>query len=215
MTTQNRARSRAPSMLVGLVCALALAANASAQWVSTWKSPDAPPIERQPGSKIVALVIQADEDNRRTSENVLADELTTRGARGVPSYTLLPPEELKNEELARTNFEAAGVRGVVVMRLVDVSTKKSYSPATYYSMPYYGTFWNGYYNYGWNAVYSPGYIREDMIVSVETLVYDLERDRLVWAGMSRTTNPKDANAFIRKLVKDATKQMRKDGVLAK
>jgi len=215
MTFHTPARSRGISAFVLLVATFGFAASTSAQWVDTWKSPDAQPIEPQPGRKLVALVIQPDEDNRRTSENVLADALAARGVRGVPSYTLLPPEELSNEALARKNFEAAGVAGVVVMRLVDVSTKSSYTPATWYSMPYYGTFWNGYYNYGWNAVISPGYVREDVIVSVETLVYDLTRDRLVWAGLSRTTNPKDANAFIRKLVADAVKQMRKDGVLAR
>jgi len=213
MTFPTRARSRATSTLLALAGALVLAACASTQWVSTWKTPDAGPIERRPGSKIVALVMQPDEDNRRTSENVLAGELTLRGASGVPSYTLLPPEELRNETLARTNFEAAGVSGVVVMRLVSADTRRSYSPATYYSMPYYNTFWNGYYNYGWGAVYSPGYMRTDTIVAVETLVYDLERDKLLWAGTSKTTNPKDANAFIRQLVAEAVKEMRKAGLL--
>jgi len=215
MTLHAYARSRAVSVFVVLVATIGLATSASAQWVDTWKSPNIQPIQPEPGRKLVALVIQPDEDNRRTSENVLADALTARGVRGVPSYTLLPPEELRNEALARKNFEAAGIAGVVVMRLVDVSTKSSYSPATWYSMPYYGTFWNGYYNYGWNSVISPGYVREDVIVSVETLVFDLVNDRLIWAGLSRTTNPKDANAFIRKLVADAVGKMRKDGVLAR
>ena len=99
MTPQTPARSRGTSALVGLAGVLALAASVSPRWVSTWKSPDAQPIERRPGSKIVALVMQPDEDDRRTSENVLAGELTERGSNGVPSYTLLPPEELRNEGL--------------------------------------------------------------------------------------------------------------------
>ena len=38
-------------------------------------------------------------------------------------------------------------------------------------------------------MYSPSYLRTDTIVNVETLVYDLKADKLVWAGKSESKNP--------------------------
>ena len=57
-----------------------------------------------------------------------------------------------------------------------------------YGAPYYGSFY-GYWGYGWGAVYDPGYLRTDTVVMVETLIYSVTQDKLVWAGHSKTTNP--------------------------
>ena len=54
----------------------------------------------------------------------------------------------------------------------------------------------------------------DKIVSVETLVYSLEQDQLVWAGVSRTVDPTQIDPFIAELATVVTRQMAKDGLLA-
>jgi len=58
----------------------------------------------------------------------------------------------------------------------------SYEPGVVWVGPHYRRFWGGYWGYGWGTVYEPGYLREDKVVSVETLVYSFEQDELVWAG---------------------------------
>ncbi len=45
-------------------------------------------------------------------------------------------------------------------------------------------------------------------VVVETLVYNLEPERLVWAATSETKNPKNVQQFIGDLVKEVVKEMR-------
>jgi hypothetical protein len=55
------------------------------------------------------------------------------------------------------------------------------------------------------------------MVRVETLIYSVDRDELLWAGRSETTNPKEKN--IAKLVKDLAdatgKELRKAGLIQK
>jgi hypothetical protein len=51
-------------------------------------------------------------------------------------------------------------------------------------------------------------------VTVETLVYSLRQNRLVWAGESRTVNPSNMDAFVQELVAEAAETMKKQGVLA-
>jgi hypothetical protein len=51
------------------------------------------------------------------------------------------------------------------------------------------------------------------IVSVETLVYSLKQNKLVWSGKSKTTNPPELIKFVKKLAADAAKELEKQGLL--
>jgi hypothetical protein len=101
------------------------------------------------------------------------------------------------------------------MRAVGTEKEISSSPGGYYwGAPYYGSFWGtGYYGYGWGAVYDPGYIRTDTIVKVETLIYDMKTDKLVWAGLSQSTNPDRVDTLIKELVAAAAAEMKKQGLI--
>ena len=54
----------------------------------------------------------------------------------------------------------------------------------------------------------------DTVVRVETLVFDLRQNKLLWAGTSETTNPERLDLFMKDLVKAAGAQMRRVGVIA-
>jgi hypothetical protein len=43
------------------------------------------------------------------------------------------------------------------------------------------------------------------IVTVETLIYSLGQDKLIWAGQSQTTNPSKVGPFIREMVTPMSK----------
>ena len=75
------------------------------------------------------------------------------------------------------------------MRPVAKEKEISSTPSTMYMGPRYGGYWGGYYGYGWGGAYGGTEIRTDTIVIVETLVYSLKQNKLVWAGESKTTNP--------------------------
>ena len=77
----------------------------------------------------------------------------------------------------------------------------------------YGGYWGGYYGYGWGGAYGGTEIRTDTIVIVETLVYSLKQNKLVWAGQSKTTNPSKIDAFVKEVAAGAGKEMRKLGLL--
>ena len=83
----------------------------------------------------------------------------------------------------------------------------------YWGAPNYATFWGGgYYGWGWGAVYSPGYVQTDTIVTVEILIYSLEQNKLVWAAQSQTTNPSKVGPFIQELTAQVAAQLKKQGL---
>ena len=101
---------------------------------------------------------------------------------------------------------------LVSMRPIAVNKQQTYVPPSYTGAggPYGG--WGPYYGYGWGAAYSPGYVVTDTVVRVETLVFDLKQNKLVWAGQSETTNPDSLHQFMRDLVKAIGADMRRKGV---
>lgn len=201
---------------------IALASCATTTFNSTWKNPEAQPVKLE-GAKVAAVVVSPNESSRRAAEDALVRELNARGARGVPSYAFIPSESFKEKdtdkakEQAKAEFQKAGVDGAVVMRVVSSNQELSYSPGMSYTpgmwgSPYYGSFW-GYYGYGWGMAYDPGYLRTDTVVSVETTVYSLKQDKILWGGMSETMNPSKAEAFMKELADHVAKEMKKAGLL--
>ena len=193
--------------------ALAFAlACATTTFQSTWRSPEARPL-RLSGKKVFAVFVQPNPTLRRRGEDAMVREITARGARGVPSYTVLSESELKDADAAKRKAEELGFSGAVVMRIVGSETQYTFEPA-YWGRPHYRHFWGGYWGWGWGTVYEPGYLREDKIVKVETLVYSLEQDQLVWAGVSRTFNPAEIESFVSELAGAITKELAREGLLA-
>ena len=189
-----------------------LAACATTGFVSTWKSPDALPLKPE-GSKVAAVVMNKNEANRRAAEDALAREITLQGAQGVASYTLIPGSAPSDEEAAKAAFEKAGVNGVVVMRPVGTQQQVTATTTAYAGPAYRGYWGGGYYGYGWGGAYGGTEIRTDTIVSIETLVYSMKQNKLVWAGQSQTTNPTKVDALVKEIVTAAAKEMKKEGLL--
>ena len=200
----------------GLVVAAAATAVAcaSTSFQSSWKAPGAGPLNFK-GKKVAALVVSKEEGVRYGAEDYLAREITARGAVGVAAYSVIPKELIQDKEKAKEFLEKANVVGVVVMRVVGKDQEISSSAGTYWGAPSYATFWGSgaYYGYGWGGVYDPGYLRTDTIVMVETLVYSLEQNKLVWAGQSKTTNPEKVGPFIQELTAKAAAELKKQGLI--
>jgi len=197
---------------LGVVVAMSgLAACATTSFNSTWKAPDAQPIGNFAGKKVVGFVATKNEAVRRSAEDALASELTARGAQGVAGYTVVPPD-VTDEARAKAMVEKSGAVGVVVIRPVG-KDKEVYSTPSMYTGPYYGGFWGGYWGYGWGAPWGGGEIRTDTIVTVETLVYSLAQNKLIWAGQSQTTNPSKVDSFVREIVAATAKEMKKAGLI--
>jgi hypothetical protein len=193
--------------------AVAAAACASTSFNSTWRNPAAEPGNFK-GKKVAALIVSKEEAVRYGAEDALARELTARGAVGIAAYTLIPKELIQDKEKAREFLEKADVAGIVAMRVVGKDKEITQSSGTYWGGPAYATFWGGgYYGWGWGGVYDPGYLRTDTIVTVETLVYSLPQDKLVWAAQSETTNPSKVVPFIQELVRKAAAEMKKQGLI--
>ena len=202
--------------LLPTVLALALlapvATRAAVTFTTTFKSLDAGGTTFF-GKKVAALVITEDDSLRVAGEESLVRELKLRGVPGVASYRIAPKEELRHPETAKPWFEKAGVEGLIAVRPVTAESTVTYTPATWVSTNY-STLW-GYYGYGWGAVYVPGSRQRETVVVVETTLYSVPRNQLLWATVSESRNPDDLRGFVQELMKESVKEMQKQGLARK
>jgi hypothetical protein len=177
----------APVLAVTLLCACS-----TTSFVSTWKDPEVRAGALH-GKTVATIYVTKDMNLRRSAEVYAANDLTNRGAKGVPSYTLLASNR-GDGEAARETLKAAGIDAAVVMRLVGKDQTVTYHPGTS-SAAYYGGF-GPYYSYGYAAIYSPASVSTDTVITVEALIYRISDDKLLWASTSRTTNPDNLSSLI-------------------
>ena len=199
-------------LILVVVGASATAFSASVKFTSTWKSMDAGTVSFA-GKKVAALVISKDDSLRVAGEESLARELSARGIQGVATYRIAPKEELLRAETAKGWFEKGGIEGVVALRPVSADRRQTYTPGTWVTSSY-STLW-GYYGYGWGSVYVPGSVQRETVVVVETTIYSVPRNELLWAAVSETRNPEDLSQFVNELVKESVKVLQEQGLARK
>ena len=187
-----------------------LVACAATSLVSSWKAPDAQPLKGE-GSKVAVVVMTKNESTRRAAEDALARQITARGGQGMPTYTILAGSKEPDEAAAKAALDKAGVNAVVVLRPVG-KDKEIVSTPTMYAGPYYGPYWGGYYGYGWGGAWG-GDIRTNTLVTVETLVYSMKQNKLVWAGQTETTNPSKVDTFVTEIADAVAKELKKQGLI--
>ena len=116
-------------------------------------------------------------------------------------------------------MEKAGVVGVVSMRVVSNQQRITSTPSTFWVGPPHSAMWGrpgwgrpGYWGWGWSFASAP-VIQTDTLVSVETLIFDLSQDKLIWVATSRTTNPSNVQGLVRDLSRASASQLRRQGLI--
>lgn len=183
------------------VLGLALAAGCASTtgMSSTWTDPAA---KGSPLAKVAVVCMVADPAMRQMAENTTASQLT--GAQAIPSYQLLGDTNIQDREAIKARLSEAGVDGVLVMRVVSITERVNAVP--------YQTF-DGYYDYAGASVYNPSSMPSDTIVHVVSNLYSIERNKLIWSGISQSFDPASAKAFMTGVSKAVAKSLQKDRLI--
>ncbi|WP_125722905.1 hypothetical protein [Flavobacterium ustbae] len=186
--------------------------------VNSWRDPDVT-ITQEQFKKVLVVALVKDEASRRIAENRIAasNPVFKTSYQYLNAASQLSKEE-KLKVLQDENFD-----GVVSMRLVSKEKETTYVPGTYTGM-YYGGFdglYTGMYGYGfgnWYGMYSPnfydpGYYQETTSYMVETNVFSLKQNKLIWTGTTESQYVTDLGQTVDAIMQAVVKEMRKDGSL--
>ena len=206
----DRITHNAARLMAGASFALA-ACGSSTQFTSTWSDPAGQPVAVNE-LHVATVFFNGNESLRREGEDVMVEEIAKAGTAPIASYRIIA-ENPNDREIAKRMLSEAGVDAVLSMRVVRRERTFTVSPDYWAGSPY-GSLW-GYWTHGWGSLYEAGYMTTDLVISVETLLYSLKDEKLLWAGMSETIDPEDVESAVRSVAKKAVKEMRDDGVLVR
>jgi hypothetical protein len=162
---------------------MALSACSATHVVTQWQDPATSQIAF---TKLLALVIGGDQALIRIGEEDLCSQVTRVLCKAA--YLAIPDSMRGDIPAVKALVRKEGFDGALVFRVVGERERVTYVP------PSYGpTFW-GYY--GYTRAYDPGYYRADQLVRVETSIYSIAEDKLLWVATTETVNPKDLGTLI-------------------
>ena len=187
---------------LALVPALAACSSTSTKLESSWREPNAGPIQFE---KVVVLAVLPEDSLRRSVEDAIARRV--KGA--IPGYTVV--SELGDEQAVKSKVLASGADGGILVRLIGKRQETEWVPGAFPST--HSSPW-GFYGSSRHAVVDPGYVRPgDEYVRFQTNIYDLEKEQLVWSGLTESVKPDSISGFVDELSEVVREALREEGLL--
>jgi hypothetical protein len=200
MTTCNR-YMLAALLSAGMICTGALGKT---KLVQSWADPS---VKNYKFTKVLTVAIIDAPEIRRIAESAMARNI--KKFKAIPSCTVLQQGEERDVETAKRKVREQGFDGAVVLRLVSGDNKIQYVAPT---MPDpYLSYWS-YNTWAWPINATPGYIKYDQIVQLETLFYSIKDDKLLWSGVSKVSNFRNVSELVDDIAKVIAKELDKKGI---
>lgn len=207
-------RILAPALLIVVFALLAGCGNNDrTRFVAQWKDPS---FTGAPFKKIAVFAVIKDEALRRTAEDEFVKKLPV-GTQGVAGYSIASADMSGDLEKIRAVVKQNGCDGVVLSRLAGKEERRTFVPGqTYYAPAPYG-YYNGfgsYYSHTYNLVSTPGYTETEQVYRVETNVYNVADEKLVWTGLSESVDIGMARRLVDEVVGIAIKELKKQKLIS-
>lgn len=194
--------------LVGLIAFL-LAACAATQVKAVWKDYS---YSTRP-QRVMVIYLAKEPIYRRMFEDEFVSQLKARGTDAIASYATLPDKSQNDQVAIARMVEQLGADSVLVSRLVSRRSVRVYYPATISHRPNnYGT-WPEYYRQGYDLINTPGYTTKYDHVLMESNLYDVRNNTLVWAATTETGAENLSQSVIKTYIAGILKTMVDYGLL--
>ena len=202
-------RRLAPALLVA---ALALGACSATAPVSEWRDEA---FAGGPFGDLLVIAIDDDDLERRLFEDSFARALRAERMTATPSWGVMPTDEKVDKVLVRNAIAGRSIDAVLVVHLVGTEEREIYHPPrSSYAPARYSQRYYGYYSSVYDYVYEPGYYTRHNLVKLETNLYDVASEELIWSSQSETLDPESANGLIESLAVTVIDQLRAQRLLA-
>ena len=195
-------------ILPAMVAIILASCSPSTQIVKSWSEPNTT-VSNDSSHKTLVVAMVKDEAARRVIEDNLVKRLK---GHGVASYTIIAPEVLgkASEEYLTQKLKEGNYTNVLMMRFADIEKETSYVQGS--TTAYYGGY-GRYYGYGAGMYSSPGYYTTDKNYFIETTLYSVNPDKLLWTGTTKTVNPSNVDKTVNDIAAVVADKMMKDGFL--
>jgi len=165
----------------------------------------------KPVSDILIIAITGNEHNRRSFEKKFVARLKSVGVDAISSEEAIPMPanlELKKETIlnAVNQYENDAV---IITHLIGKEKKDVYTRG---GSPHGGYY--GYYRSRYSYAHDPGYSSTSTAVRLETNLYEVKTEKLIWSGKSDSWSRDSKDQIINDVIKAVINDLQKNGLIA-
>jgi hypothetical protein len=164
---------------------------------------------------ILGIVDQKKPLLKRKFEDGLVDAFNGSGIDAVASMDYMPYDEIIDSTTFEKYFSDLKLDAVLVSRLVGVDKERKVKAGYAYVIPYNSYY--GFYGHYYAAVQyanSSSYLSKNVVVVLETNLYETKDKKLIWSGISETIDPDKASDVIKSLGAVLADKLSSEGFLA-
>jgi hypothetical protein len=167
----------------------------------------------KPVSDILVVAITGNEDSRRSFERQFVAQLKSAGVEAISSEEAIPMPadlEMKKETIlnAVKQFENDAV---IITHLIDKEEKEAFTRGGSAHGGYYG-FYHSRYTYSYAR--DPGYSSTSKSVRLETNLYDVKTEKLIWSGQSKTLSKDSKYHIMNDVIKVVINDLQKNKLIS-
>ncbi len=195
-----------PRLLLVLGLLATLSACSSTKLTESWDNSEYSGATAQ---KLLVVGMMKDAVTRRFFEQHFVAEARNKGVDAIASYEFIPnPTDHDQKEELTQLIKQTGANAVLVAQMKGIEKDEKYVPSRldWYPDTYDNYRFYRYYYRSYRAIHRPGYIGSDKYLKMQLRFFDVNSEKLVWAGNTRTKNPKSLvhtiEAIARKVVGD-------------
>jgi hypothetical protein len=181
------------------LCILA-ASCSSTSIVNSWTAPGET-YTPDKYKKVLVVVLAKDEQARKAAEDLIVSNNKSLQA----SYPMFSSTQLGDDTLKVKNMiKAQGFDALLVMRLLTTKAKSTFVQGGH-NQAYQK---NGIYYFG--DYVNAGAYATDMDYIVSTNFFSVSNEKLLWSGVTASTNPKKLDKLINDVAKEVVLKMKED-----
>jgi len=202
------------ALVLGILLLVSSCANTKIS--QSWVEPDNKKIFKN----LLIIGVSENQQNRRAYESNFVEELRSLGINAEASYKIIKSDQKVERATVTKAIEGLNIDGVIVTHVMAIDEETVYRPSMDYAPMYGGYYGSGYYGglYSYyphvnTYVTSPGYYTTHETYTIESNLYDVESEELVWTARTRTFAPESVDEVIVDLTKLLIKDMRDKNVI--
>ena len=200
---------------ITIILSLMIMSCGSGRMSSVWTDEA---IEVEAFNKILVIGNSPNASVRYAFEKELNEKLSKKGSTIIiSSLEVLPKEEKISKETFYKYFKDENIDAIIVTRLVDVKETAQFIEGETYVQPvsgYYGGFYT-YYHSVYREVPDPSHFEMAKTYYLETSLFKVDGEKLVWHALSEAYDPNDALEVIDDLAKNIAAKLKDEGYLKK
>ena len=166
------------------------------------------PYKGKPVSDILVIAITGNEHNRRVFEKRFVAHLKSVGVDAISSEEAIPmPANLElKKEMILNAVDKYENDAVIITHLIGKEEKDVYTRS--------GSTHRGFYGFYSSRYSDPGYSSTSTTVRLETNLYDVKTEKLIWSGKSKTWSKDSKDQIINDVIKAVINNLQKNKLIA-